>query len=73
MFELRINFFGVKIINKFIGVDIIIIGDKKEEFIIMNKNLLWKNSNVKFFFIFLICLMFLFFFCEGREGEIMEY
>lgn len=37
--ELRTNFFGAKLINKPIDADITITGDKKEEFIITNKNL----------------------------------
>ena len=37
--ELKTNFFGAQIINKPIGADITITGDKKEEFIITNKNL----------------------------------
>lgn len=37
--ELRTDFFGAKIINKPIDADITITGDKKEEFIITNKNL----------------------------------
>lgn len=37
--ELRTNFFGAQIINKPIDADITITGDKKEEFIITNKNL----------------------------------